>query len=285
MSRRLIVAACLLGSGTLGLVAWGGQRLATPVTSVVAVADTAAATAVAAPPAPSPTGSAPVVPVETGSTNSATPTTVTPPAASAAPTGLPTPAPLPAPAPVVAPAPGVAPAPVVAPAVPGPALPIGPRYSALPEPAVAPIAPRSLRVDSAGVRDRPIRPVGIEPSGELEIPDETEIGWYRLGSSPGRPGATVLAAHVSWNRSLGPFARLAAAKPGDPVELTLADGSLRRYRIVELAQYPKGALPADRIFSAGGDERLVLITCGGSFNPSIRRYLDNIVAYAVPEPG
>jgi sortase (surface protein transpeptidase) len=140
-------------------------------------------------------------------------------------------------------------------------------------------------VDTADVRDRPIRPVGIEPSGELEIPDETEIGWYRLGSSPGRPGATVLAAHVSWNRSLGPFARLAVAKPGDPVELTLADGSVRRYRIVELAQYPKGALPTDRIFSTIGDERLVLITCGGSFNPSIRRYLDNIVAYAEPDPG
>ena len=31
-----------------------------------------------------------------------------------------------------------------------------------------------------------------------------------------------------------------------------------------------------------GPETLVLITCGGSFDPDIRRYRDNIVVYAVP---
>ena len=46
--------------------------------------------------------------------------------------------------------------------------------------------------------------------------------------------------------------------------------------------YPKTALPVDRVWATSGPETLVLITCGGDFNPEIRRYRDNIVVYAVP---
>jgi len=44
------------------------------------------------------------------------------------------------------------------------------------------------------------------------------------------------------------------------------------------ARVPDGALLVDLV----GDAPLVLITCGGSFNPQIRHYRDNIVVYAVP---
>jgi len=116
----------------------------------------------------------------------------------------------------------------------------------------------------------------------LEIPDETEVGWYRLGAGPGEPGATVLAGHVSWNRTDGPFRELDRLELGATVDLALADGSTRSYRVVERAQYPKLQLPAERIWTSTGPETLVSITCGGAFNPEIRRYFDNIVVYAVP---
>ena len=41
-------------------------------------------------------------------------------------------------------------------------------------------------------------------------------------------------------------------------------------------------LPTERIWTHAGPETLVLITCGGSFNPQIHHYRDNIVVYAVP---
>ena len=66
------------------------------------------------------------------------------------------------------------------------------------------------------------------------------------------------------------------------MRLDLADGGTRTYQVVERAQYPKTALPAERIWASTGPETLVLITCGGAFNPEIRRYADNIVVYAVP---
>jgi hypothetical protein len=36
------------------------------------------------------------------------------------------------------------------------------------------------------------------------------------------------------------------------------------------------------LFSAGGAPRLVLITCGGPFDPTTGSYLDNIVVFAAP---
>jgi sortase (surface protein transpeptidase) len=139
-----------------------------------------------------------------------------------------------------------------------------------------------IQIDTIDVSRYPIRAIGLEPDGQMEIPDETEIGWYRYGATAGQPGATVLAAHVNWNRVPGPFARLGSVEPGDQVEITLDDGSQRRYEVVERAIYGKLELPRERLWRNSGPEELVLITCGGDYNPEIRRYRENIVVYAVP---
>jgi hypothetical protein len=158
---------------------------------------------------------------------------------------------------------------------------VGAAQSPLPSPIVAHPAPAAITMDAIGVT-APIVAVGVQPDGQLEIPDEHHVGWYRLGASPGEPGATVLAAHVNWHHVDGPFARLRTLEIGSHVVLDLDDGSTRTYEVVERAQYDKTTLPADRIWTSEGPETLVLITCGGSFNPDIHRYRDNIVAYAVP---
>jgi len=159
---------------------------------------------------------------------------------------------------------------------------LGPRISAIPETVAPRPRPVGLQMQSIDVSRFPIRPVGLEPDGQLEIPDETEIGWYQYGATAGQPGATVLAAHVSWNRTQGPFARLGSVEPGEQVEVTLDDGTVRLYEVTERVLYGKLELPGDRIWRTTGDETLVLITCGGDYNPEIRRYRQNIVVYAVP---
>ena len=159
---------------------------------------------------------------------------------------------------------------------------LGPRLSAIPEEITPRARPIGLQMESMDVSRFPVRPVGLEPDGQLEVPDETEIGWYRYGATAGRPGATVLAAHVSWNRTVGPFAQLGNVEPGEQIEVALDDGTLRRYEVTERAIYGKTELPRERIWRNTGDETLVLITCGGDYNPEIRRYRENIVVYAVP---
>lgn len=158
---------------------------------------------------------------------------------------------------------------------------LGPRGSAIPKLASERVLPVTLTVDDLELWG-PVRAVGLEENGELEVPDETEIGWYDLGASPGEAGATVLAAHVTWNDTVGPFYRLGDLEPGAEIRIRLSDDSIRIYEVVERTMYRKDALPNWRIFRQTGPESLVLITCGGSFNPSIRRYRDNIVVYAVP---
>jgi hypothetical protein len=159
---------------------------------------------------------------------------------------------------------------------------LGPRLSAVPEIVAPRPRPVGLQMQSIDVARFPVRPVGLEPDGQMEIPDETEIGWYRYGATAGQPGATVLAAHVSWNRTVGPFARLGSVEPGEQIEVALDDGGVRLYEVTERAIYGKLELPRERIWRTTGDETLVLITCGGDYNPDIRRYRENIVVYAVP---
>ncbi len=128
----------------------------------------------------------------------------------------------------------------------------------------------------------PVRPVGLDPLGDLEIPNETEVGWYELGGSPGSGGATVLVGHVTWNDTFGPFYRLTELGEGAQVEVRLDDGTVRSYSVVERTMYAKDELPADRIWRSEGDEGLVLITCGGDFDRGARRYRQNVVVYAIP---
>jgi hypothetical protein len=159
---------------------------------------------------------------------------------------------------------------------------LGPRQSAVPEIVAPRPRPVGLQMQSIDVARFPVRAVGLEPDGQMEIPDETEIGWYQYGATAGQPGATVLAAHVSWNRTSGPFAQLGRVEPGEQIEVALDDGSVRRYEVTERAVYGKLELPRERLWRTTGDETLVLITCGGDYNPDIRRYRENIVVYAVP---
>lgn len=142
-------------------------------------------------------------------------------------------------------------------------------------------SPQTLQIGDLRL-ESPVRSVGLEDDGQLEVPDETEVGWYEYGSTPGLPGSTVLAAHVSWNRTVGPFHELGNLEPGAQVDVIAHDGTTRVYQVVERAIYDKDDLPTDRIWRTTGDETLVLITCGGSYNPDIRRYRQNIVVYAVP---
>jgi hypothetical protein len=159
---------------------------------------------------------------------------------------------------------------------------LGDAISVIPQAPVQPVPPTAIAIGEIGLDRTPVRPVGVETDGQLAIPDETEVGWYRLGSWPGQAGATVLAAHVSWNDEVGPFYRLVDLEPGATIDVELADGSTRIYAVVERVQYPKAELPADRVWTRSGPETLVLVTCGGDFNPDIRRYRHNIVVYAVP---
>ncbi|TDT16005.1 sortase family protein [Ilumatobacter fluminis] len=155
-----------------------------------------------------------------------------------------------------------------------------PTIVAAPRPDPAP--PILIRSSGVSFGDLPVVPVGTEPNGELTVPGAFEIGWYERGGMPFGPGATVLAAHVTWNGDLGAFYHLGRSEPGDLIGVTTTTGDVRAYVVTEVTMYGKYDLPGDRIWRDDGPEELVLITCGGSFDESINRYRDNIVVFAEP---
>lgn len=150
------------------------------------------------------------------------------------------------------------------------------------EPVVEPVGVAVPSIDVA----IPVEPVGVQDDGQMEIPPQAEIGgWYRYGASPADDeGTAVIAAHVDSIASagLGPFARLQDVQVGDPVEVTLADGSTRSFTVTDIRRSPKPAVQWEDVFVRGGGQRLVLITCGGTFDRGAQSYSDNVIVTAEP---
>lgn len=147
--------------------------------------------------------------------------------------------------------------------------------------------PQPVRLQIPQVRiDMPIGPVGVAADGQMEVPEDAEsAGWYRFGATAGEAsGTAVVAAHVdSWETGVGPFAKLRyEVTPGTRVLVTTEDGAVREYEVVENRIIPKPELPVNQIFDRSGDHRLILVTCGGTFQRDVGRYTDNIVVTAVP---
>jgi LPXTG-site transpeptidase (sortase) family protein len=144
------------------------------------------------------------------------------------------------------------------------------------------VRPESISIPGLGVSGARIVPVGLEANGELEVPGADEVGWYRFGVGvDGGRGSTVLAAHIAYNGRDGVFRNLADAEVGQQIAVDVGEVEVT-YEIVAIDQYGKFDLPIDELFAEDGAERLVLITCGGSFNPDLRSYDDNVVVVATP---
>lgn len=164
-----------------------------------------------------------------------------------------------------------------------PTVPVTPAVAAT-VPAATAGVPVRLRIPAIDV-DAAIRAVGVEPDGSMTVPKEAAlVGWYRFGPRPGdTEGAAVVTGHVD-ARDQGPGAmfRLRELGVGDRVTVERSGGAPIAYRVVGKETITKSRLPVERLFARDGDPRLVLITCGGPFQPELGSYRDNVVVVAVP---
>lgn len=155
----------------------------------------------------------------------------------------------------------------------------------------APFVPTLLRVPAGtgvpGSATAPVDRVVTLADGTLELPEDPgRLGWWSGGSAAGAPyGSVVLAGHIdSRVYGLGFAARMTTLQRGDVVVLGDADQQ-RRFRVRTRYLLPKARLSTlPRLFSDRGPARLVLITCGGAYDPVRRSYTDNLVVEAVPLP-
>jgi hypothetical protein len=157
-----------------------------------------------------------------------------------------------------------------------------PEPGAGPRPSVPGGTPLGLVLPALGV-EAPVVPVDVHPDRSLGVPDDPGVvGWWRKGAWPGSgSGSVVLDGHVD-TRVDGPgaFFHLADLRPGDQAVLETTIGT-QPYVVVDVRRYPKEQLPLG-VFDVSGAPRLVLISCGGPFDPTHRRYTENVVVDAAP---
>ena len=123
--------------------------------------------------------------------------------------------------------------------------------------------------------------LGIAADGTLEVPADFDLaGWFTGGGRPGGRGPLVIAGHVDSQDGPAVFYRLRDLRPGDTVEVTSADGTLTRYEVTDVQDHPKDAFPTTAVFGATAGDELRLVTCGGTFDRTLRSYTDNLVVFA-----
>jgi len=144
--------------------------------------------------------------------------------------------------------------------------------------------PEPLSISVAGVvTDMPVRPQGLDSLGQMALPVSPFVaGWYRFAAAPAAgSGATVIASHVdAIGEGLGPFAQLRNLSLGTEVFVVDSAGVTHTYRVTAVERIDKEVVPWDDYFSTGGAPRLVLVTCGGEYDPVLGSYDDNYIVTA-----
>lgn len=143
--------------------------------------------------------------------------------------------------------------------------------------------PARLVVPGVGI-DAPLLPTSADDEGALVPPDDlAQLGWWR-GVRPGAgAGSVLVAGHLDSRRfGRGPLAALVDLAPGDQATVTGPDGASATYVLRGVQVFDKDALPAGELFGHDGPERLVLVTCGGSFDRAAGGWDSNVVAVLDP---
>jgi hypothetical protein len=150
-------------------------------------------------------------------------------------------------------------------------------------PALSRSLPVAVDIPAIGV-DAKLLHLGLNSDGTIQVPSiETsadEAAWYKYSATPGQIGSSVIEGHVDSYQGAAVFFRLGALRPGDTVNVTLADGITAVFRVTGVREYVKSRFPAKAIYGATDFAALRLITCGGAFDYATGHYLSSTVVFA-----
>lgn len=126
--------------------------------------------------------------------------------------------------------------------------------------------------------------LGLNPDGTLQVPSlltaADHAAWYKYSATPGEIGSSVIEGHVDSYQGPAVFFRLGALRPGDDIDVTLANGVTAIFRVTGVREYSKDKFPAKLIYGATDYAALRLITCGGEFDGETGHYLGSTVVFA-----
>jgi LPXTG-site transpeptidase (sortase) family protein len=145
-------------------------------------------------------------------------------------------------------------------------------------PALRPAPPAWISIPAAGVESA-VDGLGASAKG-LAVPELGRVGWWHGGPRPGEDGRAVIAGHLDSQHGPDVFARVPDLSKGDPIVVRDRAGRAHRYAVVGVTRVRKADFPTDDVYGAAKRPVLVLVTCGGPYDPSIGHYRDNVLVYA-----
>jgi len=129
----------------------------------------------------------------------------------------------------------------------------------------------------------PVEAVGITADGTMDVPRQQPwdgVGWYTYGTYPGEIGSAVMDGHL--DRPGGRpavFWRLRNLHTGDAVLLVDDEGKTLRFRVTDIEIYTPQNAPRRTIFGKRSGSFLNLITCVGTWIPSLQQTTQRLVVY------
>jgi hypothetical protein len=143
--------------------------------------------------------------------------------------------------------------------------------------------PVSVAIPAIGVRSSLLH-LGRDQDGTMAVPNlstsANEAAWYKYSVTPGQLGTSVIEGHVDSYRGPAVFFRLGALRPGNRINVGLADGITAVFLVTGVREYAKDKYPANTIYEPANFAALRLITCGGGFDAATGHYLGSVVVYA-----
>ncbi|WP_033294846.1 class F sortase [Amycolatopsis jejuensis] len=141
--------------------------------------------------------------------------------------------------------------------------------------------PVSIDVSSIAAHSSLV-PLGLNDDKTVQVPpvdQPLQAGWYKFGPLPGQIGPAVILGHIDGNHQKGIFWRLHEVKTGDQVVIGRKDGSKATFTVTKVDQIAKKTFPTEAVYGNTSDPQIRLITCGGTYDPEKKSYLDNIIVY------
>ena len=140
----------------------------------------------------------------------------------------------------------------------------------------------TLTIPAIGVHAG-IVPEGIDETpgdvGNLSAPQSAEtVGWWEGGPAPGQGGVAVITGHRVGDWA---FWRLPELQAGDNIQVIGTNGQKTNWTVSSVQETLKSQLPSS-VWTDCGPAKLLLVTCGGTFNKAIGHYNDNVLVWANP---
>ena len=151
---------------------------------------------------------------------------------------------------------------------------------------VAPDRPRYLSIDTLGIANARVLPMGINAAGELSTPNNIfDVGWYYSSGKPGQGGTLLIDGHNGGPHVQGVFKDLPGLGEGDIVKIERGDGQIFRYSVVENKSVPLSQandyMATAMVSPMTGRESLTLISCTGEWSQAQSTYLSRQFTRAI----